>query len=524
MAATAVPKALETKERVALARASLAFYIGWAHRTDMPEASSGMAVPRAHHLRIISRMEQVAEIVLRQGDWAEASQERHTSVIAPPGSAKTTLLQGFYEWLLGRASLVWGENWADMLHLGHVSHSAEQAWRMSYAVRQTVEHSDVFHACFPKVKPSEKWAEHEWRVEGCTGQHPTMVAMGINGPLLGVRLNLLGLDDTIKPEDVRESKVSTVDVEQIIYKIDKVGMKRLVDGGCAWMNHTRWFERDPPAWASEQGWTELLIPALDERDESFWPERQIFSTETLKAERARDPEGFALQFMGLPAPAEGIIFRQQYFGDRFDQLPWADSIEKLSRFQVVASADTAGTTNPRSDYTAVWTAAIDFRSWDIYLLNLFHDKIDYNDLLDTLRGMFYSALIPQIMWVEDKATGQPAAQQLRYREGLNIVPVKPYGERGQPRLLDVINQVQPMLATGRIHFPSERFAVAHGLSWLGDALTALLRYPRGRHDDIARAFIQLLYETLKLQQHAGIWEHELAQIGWADTYDRKARV
>src|SRR3990167_5278857 len=271
---------LSDAERVSLARKSLAFYITWAHKTDMPDVDEGAAVPQPHHLRIIERMEDVTPCVLRLPGWRAmaARADRHTSVVAPPGSAKTTLLQGWYEWLIGLASIYWGRNWADMLHLGHVSHSADQAWRMSYAVREAVADNDVFKLCFPKVKPSEKFAEREWRVEGCVGQHPTFAAMGIEGPLPGLRLNVLGLDDLIKPELVKASGVGPQEIKEIIYKVEQVGMKRLVEGGVGWMNHTRWFEWDPPAWAQQQGWTELLIPALDANDESFSPSRHIFST------------------------------------------------------------------------------------------------------------------------------------------------------------------------------------------------------------------------------------------------------
>ena len=68
---------LSDAEKVALAHESLAFYIGWAHRTDMPDVLGGYAVPRAHHLRIISRMEKVAAVVLREPGWADVGQERH---------------------------------------------------------------------------------------------------------------------------------------------------------------------------------------------------------------------------------------------------------------------------------------------------------------------------------------------------------------------------------------------------------------------------------------------------------------
>ena len=514
---------LSDAEKVALARRSLAFYIGWAHKTDMESVSDGQAVPRAHHLQIIERMQDVAAIVLRLPGWKDAGQERHTAIVAPPGSAKTTLLQGFEEWIIGLASLYWADNWADMIHLGHISHSADQAWRMSFAVRETIENNDVFKACFPKVKASGKWAEKEWRIEGCIGIHPTFAALGIEGSIPGFRWNFLGLDDLIKPEAVKESNLTPTEVEAIIYTVQNVAMERLVEGGCAMLTNTRWFERDPTSWAvKEQHWTPIVIKALDENDESFWPDRQIFATETLLEKRQRDPEGFALQYMGEAAPASGITFKADYFRDPYDQVPWKDAEDKLN-FVVVDSWDTAGTINKRSDYTAGWTAAVDLRSWDVYLLNLYHGKVQFEGVLDAIRGSHMGALQPQLIWLEDAATGQPAGQLL-HKEGIPIIPVRAYGERGQPRLLDVINQIKPMLASGRVHMPSERFAVAHGLGWLGEALLALMRYPRGQHDDITRAFIQLLYETLKLQQDAGIYDPKQEEIAWGMPEGERLRV
>ncbi|KKN84575.1 hypothetical protein LCGC14_0288410, partial [marine sediment metagenome] len=151
--------------------------------------ANGRAVLAAHMLRLIEKYEMVADIILRRAEnwegWAHNS-KRHTSVVAPPGSAKTTLLQSFYEWLIGRASLVWGDGWADMIHIGHVSASADQASGVSFAVRDTIQGNEKYRLVFPRVRPhKDKFAEKEWRVEGCTGKDPTFRAVGVHGPLLG---------------------------------------------------------------------------------------------------------------------------------------------------------------------------------------------------------------------------------------------------------------------------------------------------------------------------------------------------
>ena len=79
---------LTDTEKITLARRSLAFYIGWAHKTDMENVEAGQAVPRPHHLKIIERMEKVAEVVLRLPGWRDAGARVRATGDVPcaPGS------------------------------------------------------------------------------------------------------------------------------------------------------------------------------------------------------------------------------------------------------------------------------------------------------------------------------------------------------------------------------------------------------------------------------------------------------
>ena len=298
-------------------------------------------------------------------------------------------------------------------------------------------------------------------------------------------------------------------------------MKRLVEGGCAILTNTRWFERDPTSWAVDNGWTSIVIKALDENDESFWEEREVFSAENLIAERKRDPEGFALQFQGEPAPASGIDFKAEWLKSDYDKLPWNDAEDRWN-FAVVDSWDTAGTINLRSDYTAGITAAIDLRSWNIYILNLYHAKLEFPEVCAAIKGSATSALHPQYVWVEEKSTGQSAIQQLA-SEGINIQGVPAYGQRGSPALQVVVNQVKIVLENGRVHFPSPRFAQAYGLEWVEMMKLSLLMYPRGQHDDIPRAFIQLVFESLKAEL-SNVYDQEQKQLTWGEPEGMRVMV
>ena len=519
---------LTDEKSIQFARAHLAAYISLAGRTDMSKQSAGYMIPRPHHMQMINRLQKIAPVILQQGNWVDWGNERHTAIVSPPGSAKTTILRHFYEWILGNASLSM-PNWADSFHMGHVSHSADQALEMSLAVRNTIDGTDefsgpVFKACFPDVKKSEKWAEKGWRVEGCVGIHETFTAFGVDGSISGVRWNVMGLDDLIKPVKPNESTITPADVEAIIYTVENVCMERLVEGGCGVLTNTRWFERDPTSWALGQGWNHILIQALNEEDESFWEERQIFKAETLIAKREANPLGFALQYMGQPAPESGIDFKAEWLDNTYDALPWQDAVEFGEDWYMVVSWDTAGTINPRSDETAGWTAAVHPQSGKIYLMELYHGKWEFQDLLNVLRANneFWK---PCVIWVEDKSTGTAAIQTLLL-EGLPMKDVPAYGQKGKrSQTLDtIVNNIKPWFAENKVYFPSPRFAQSRNMDWLGEARKQLLMYPRALHDDIPRALIQLIYETMLGLQKGMFYKHMPVKRTWGEASDQRAVV
>jgi len=418
---TEVTEAARREINIASARNSFQAYMTYVHETDMPWVEGGRAVPARHMMPLIEKYEKITNIILRRIEGWQAWQgvaSRHTSVVAPPGSAKTTLTQYYMEWLLGQASLA-GGRWANTMHLAFISSSEDQSLRVSFGIKETIKSNEAYHLVFPKVTPSpDKWADGEWRVKGCTDKDPTFQAQGRRGSIMGSRLNFVAVDDLIKQEEVKEGDMTLKEIKEINNVIRLTFLPRLVPMGCMWSNHTRWTEQDPPGAMKEWGWEEILVQGLVESQEksvlqiqevsesqvevsesqsesagseggtvavepafsssnslvSYWPER--FTTEELLAIKKSDPEGFALQYMGLPAPEEGIDFKVEMLSYDYSEIPWKDA-EDMLNYAFVDSWDTAGTLNPRSDFTAGWTAAIDLRSWDIYLLNLFHAKLEF---------------------------------------------------------------------------------------------------------------------------------------------------
>jgi len=95
-------------------------------------------------------------------------------------------------------------------------------------------------------------------------------------------------------------------------------------------------------WVHRSGFVPHHYPALDDADESWWP--QQWSTETLRSMRAADPHGFDLNYQNDPgSPADMTFWTAESF--RYDP-----------HFQTSARVlyiDPAETTGPSSDYTAM---------------------------------------------------------------------------------------------------------------------------------------------------------------------------
>ena len=112
----------------------------------------------------------------------------------------------------------------------------------------------------------------------------------------------------------------------------------------------------------------IEIPALNEHNESIWPER--FSTESLLKLQKEQPGFFAAQYMQNPIVEGGNLFKDYMFV----RGPMPSHYD-----YTFITCDTASTSKQTSDYTAAgfWGVSIDEAgNKRLYLLDLLWDKID----------------------------------------------------------------------------------------------------------------------------------------------------
>jgi phage terminase large subunit-like protein len=474
---------LSPKETLALlvegARLDFGSYMGFVHQATGPGSLEGWALPAAHHEVIIGALTD--------------DELGHTLIVTPRGSGKTTLVQGWLEWMLGRASLG-GGNWAEDWRALYVTNTATQAYKISLAIKDTIEFNDKYHVIFPKVKKyGEKWSETEWRVQGNQSQKdPTFQAMGITGPALGSRATIIVLDDIADQENMGTLLQRTRVIETLTNTI----MPILVPGGRIVMAATRWHWNDPPWWAMEQRWHTIYMKALVGDDpKSYWPERFKLRTKNrdgLLDLKEADPRAFARQYQNEVAPDEGLIFERIWFEDRFNVMPTEIAMR-------VDSWDTASGQGRNRSYSAGISVLVT-PDWHIYILNVLRGQLPYADLKEAMR-MTARRNKSNAVIIEKKSSGEQAAQEMR-AEGLPVIEWQPFGQKGSPTRLEANNRVSAICAQKRVHLPSDYFCRQAGsMGWLELFEREIFSYPESENDDQVDAFCQLLYfvEELRLR-------------------------
>lgn len=520
-----------------MARDSFEAYMALVHRTDTP-LWGGAAVPARHHQVMIEALTN--------------NSLGYTLIVTPRGSGKTTLMAGWIEWELGRASLGLNErneqqvlrtevgppadtgtnigagelhrqgqsgldggtdnsglsgrtrparrqtnrDWANDFRVIYFSNTAHQAYRVSNVIKATIESNQVYQALFPKVKPHrDKWSQEEWKVAGNNGKDANFMAIGVGGPALGARALIMVFDDIADQENMR----TAAQRELVRLWLDHTALPILVPWGRMVMSCTRWAWDDPANWALERGWHPIYMKALEEDEgnlHSYWPER--FPVEWLLEKQRESPSAFARQYQNEVAPEEGQTFLREWFEPRYSCLP----PEVLF---VANSWDTAAGVGRNRSFSAGWSAAIT-SDWHIYLFNLNRGQVLYPYLREAVKMQAERDRADYVI-IEKKSSGHQLIDEfnIEYARGLHswkVIEWQPAGQKGSVGRRAYAEEVTDFCAKGRVHLPSEYFLRRAGSHWLTEAETEIFSYPDGQTDDIVDALCQLIYYVRGREQAA----------------------
>lgn len=338
------------------------------------------------------------------------------------------------------------------------------------------------------TKDVEKWSESQITLSKAKQQggkkEPTVTAMGIESALTSQHYDIIIADDLVNGDYVNTK-------EQIEKTIDfyKECLNLLEPGGELIILGTRWDDKDLYGWILDPDnkvindfevfIREAYQGSLDDPDDFMALYPQKFTQKHLKNLYVQQgPYFFSAQYMNTPIPKDDADFKQVWFKN------YDPTDVKGRPLNIFTAIDPAISLETSADFTAIVTVGVDEFGF-IYVLNVQRLKVHPKQLIDKIFEI-YQLYRPLKIGIEDVAFQRTLqytlGEEMKSRgQFLPIIPIKPNARTKDQR----IRGLQPLYANGRIlHNPE-----IQNMKYLEDEL---LRFPRGKHDDVIDALSYLL--------------------------------
>jgi len=409
---------------------------------------------------------------------AAKKQIKRLIINIPPRYIKSTICSvSFPAWILK-------ENPSNKIIVGSCDRDLAGTHHINTRV---VMNSEWYKRKFPEVQFS-KDQNTTRKFKTTEGGHRIGVSMGQN--ILGEGCNYLIIDDPHKPKNGNLEKAllnAQIWFEQQAYS-------RLNDkkNDVIVLIMQRIHENDLSQYLlNKGGWEHCKIPGIE-------PARKIYSFGDFSYERqagevlheARESledlekskvsmgsYAFEAQYQQNPAPVGGGVFKLKWFG-RFSEEPAEPEF-------TIQSWDTAVKTGDKHDYSVCTTWKV-FKS-KYYLVDVNRARLEYPDLKKRAINMANN-FQPDMILLEDKASGQALIQDLKRETKLPVIAINPTKDKNTRA-----NAQSGKIEAGLVFLPTYA-------PWLPDFENELTAFPNGNFDDQIDSVTQFLeYITNKMQ-------------------------
>lgn len=374
-----------------------------------------------------------------------------------------------------------------------VSYAQGLAEKLAGDCRAVVS-SSWYQDLFPRMRLARITAE-----EFTTTAKGFRMATSVGGVLTGRGSDMIILDDPLKPDeansDTQRAKVNTWFHETLYSRLDAKATGAIV------IVMQRLHMDDLVGHVMElDDWEVVSLPSIAEEEEHHiiegpggtWehvrqpgdilhPERENRAVlDQLK--RTMGEYAFSAQCQQNPVPKGGALIKASWWGS-YDEAP-----AKFER--VIQSWDTACKDKDQSDFSVCTTWGL--KENQMFLLDVLRRRMNYPDLKRAVRAeaMKYK---PDIILIENKASGISLIQELR-RDGMNgILEVEPEGDKFT-RMSTCLTWIEE----GNVRLPKLA-------PWLAEYRAELESFPVGKKDDQVDSTSQALAWAQK-HQFRGEWK------------------
>lgn len=401
--------------------------------------------PAPHHRLIASYLERVA-----------SGEIKRLVITMPPRHGKSMLASEFFPaWYLGR----YPKN-----KIITATYGSSLTVKIGRKVRNMIN-SEEYKKIFPEggLSKDSKSASAFDTIQG--GYY---FGTSVTGAATGMGANLFLIDDPFK--NMQEAMSSTIR-ERVLEFYLSVALTRLENGSIV-IIHTRWHEDDliGHVLKTNNDFAVLNLPAINENGEALWED--FFGIDKLlKIKEELDSRTWSALYQQSPIPDDGGVFKMDWFKNYEQTLDYK---------QIIQSWDTASKTEQINDPSACCTLGVSDNYFDV--LNMFTKRLEYPDLKREIvrhAEMFN----PNVILIEDCASGQALIQDFRRETRLPIIPIRPTKSK-EIRAMSITG----ICESGKVRLPTKS-------DWLHDFKHEISFFPNGKHDDQVDAFVQALNYT-----------------------------
>ncbi len=272
----------------------------------------------------------------------------NVDLLAPRGSAKSTVLGLFTAWAIGIHTQA-----KKPLQILYLSYTVDIARSKSATIKRIIE-SKRYQEVFPTVRllknvtSNEYWSiDHKFAGIDTTGEEQfTLCAAGLKGSVTSKRSHLVIIDDAIKSA----ADISNPDIrKQMQDNWNAVIAPTMFEGARAICLGTRFRHDDihSTTFNTQNNWLQIVLSAIlndpktgDER--SYWPE--MWSLDYLKEKKRQAPIAFSFQYMNQ-------VIRQNELSLAPELIVKAEIATEFDMLAV--GVDLSAGTKEKNDYTVM---------------------------------------------------------------------------------------------------------------------------------------------------------------------------
>jgi predicted phage terminase large subunit-like protein len=316
-----------------------------------------------------------------------------------------------------------------------------------------------------------------------TTQRGYRIATTVGSSVIGEGGNILIVDDPVNAMQA----LSETEREHANTWFDQAYTSRLNDkkNGVMVLVMQRLHQNDLTGHLLEKGgWEHLVIPKVAEKrtiidfgrvkrviepGDVLHPARQ--SADDIEREKqAMGSYAFAAQCQQRPTPAEGGIFKREWFLERYD------TRREVYR-SITQSWDTAHKASEINDPSVCTTWGETESGY--HLLHVLVQRMEYPELKRVAINHAEAWAVDALL-IEDKASGQSLIQDLRRESKLPVIAIQPQGDK-----VTRASVVSPTVEAGKVILPKQA-------QWLSDFEDEIFSFPNAAHDDQVDSVSQFL--------------------------------